>query len=86
MSLHEPTIPDLLQAVAELRERDRDHIVTVRELDTRLERQANRIAELNALLTEANGIIVRQSKELTMMCEANTRLETELATLRARGA
>jgi hypothetical protein len=58
MSLHEPTIPDLLQAIAVLNEWQDETIVTLRNAKNELIRQRDTI----------------------------TRLETELATLRARGS
>jgi transcription elongation factor len=56
MSLYEPTIANLLQALEVVQERER----------------------------ETNGIVVRQSQEIAALVDANTRLETELATLRSK--
>jgi hypothetical protein len=65
VSLHEPTIPDLLQAIDELKERE-----------------AEQLRELIGLRSAAELADV----QINAYKERVTRLETELATLRARGS
>jgi hypothetical protein len=65
VSLHEPTIPDLLQALQVMQEREREHLLNFENMKSSFIQQC----------VMSSGLI-----------DTIHRLETELATLRARGS
>jgi hypothetical protein len=64
MGLHEPTIPDLLQALKVMQERERKHLLSFENL---------------------KDSFIQQCAVSSGLIDTIHRLETELATLRAKG-